>query len=241
VLVPIAVVVTSIALGAALAVAPVRGSRLIGPTRTFAITASLAVILACLLPEAFRLLGAWALLLFVLGFIAAGALDRLAERLAEGNRARSARGSAAVGLEAGYLGLLVHRVGDGMALSAVSGSPHAGHPRLVVLAALAAHSIPVAALVTMAFDAARGRRVALLRAAGLAAAGVIGILAARAVPFESVRHAEGYVAALVAGLLLRVVVHDTGALVPPRAAGRGLNLAAAVVGISVGVLAGFLH
>ena len=82
----------------------------------------------------------------------------------------------------------------------------------------------------------------MLRAAGLAVGGVIGILAARAVPFESVRHADGYVAALVAGLLMRVVVHHgSGALVAQRTADRGLNLAAAVVGISVGVLAGFLH
>ena len=68
-LIPIGVVVVSVALGGALALAPGRGSRAIVPIRFFALSASLAVILAHLLPEAFERVGLWAGVFFGAGLL----------------------------------------------------------------------------------------------------------------------------------------------------------------------------
>ena len=241
-LVSTAVVVVSVALGAVLALAPARGSRVLGFVRVFALTASLAVVVLRLLPEALSLLGGWALLLFAGGLALPAWVNRLVSRLAErGEPLHAARSEHAACLEAGYVGLLAHRVGDGMALAAVETCGSGAMAQTVVFLALAAHTVPVVAVVTLAFDAVRGRRVALLRASWLAVAGAVGVLSAAVVPFESVEHADGCVAAVVGGLLVHVVMHDLRVAVPERATGLGAKLAAALVGVSLAVLAALVR
>jgi hypothetical protein len=52
---------------------------------------------------------------------------------------------------------------------------------------------------------------------------------------------DAYVAAVVAGLLLHVVSHDLHDVPSQRASPSGLKLAAALFGVSVGVIGALLH
>jgi zinc transporter ZupT len=240
-LIPVAVVVVSVALGAALALAPGTGSRAIAPIRFFALSASLAVILAHLLPEAFERIGLWAGPCFAAGVLLPAALNRFVMRAAEPNPAQQGRHFCPAGLEAGYLGLLVHRFGDGMALAALTETQPMGPALALVLAALAAHAVPVVAVVTLAYLAQRGRRAAFWRAVVLALVAIGGVLAAEVIPLATFEAADGAVAAAVAGLLLHVVGHDRRSLLPARRAGWAANAAAAALGVSLGVLAALVH
>src|SRR5690606_12293237 len=90
-----------------------------------------------------------------------------------------------IALEASYFGLLAHRVGDGIGLGAYTGELFASSARAGVVTALAAHAVPVVAIVVLTFDSVRGRGSALKRAAGLALASIVGVFIARAVPSEA--------------------------------------------------------
>ncbi|MGD8826545.1 MAG: hypothetical protein PVI24_16295, partial [Myxococcales bacterium] len=85
---------------------------------------------------------------------------------------------------------------------------HQGHSHDDVLVAIAAHSVPVTALITLAFTAAHGRYSGIRRAIGLAAAGTIGVLSAQWLSPGGWARGEPWIAALVSGLLLHVVTHD---------------------------------
>ena len=241
ILIPVGVIIISVALGAALALAPGSGSRAIVPIRFFALAASLAVILAHLLPEAFARVGLWAGLFFAAGLLLPAALNRFVVRATEPLAPSEKRHFCVAGLEAGYFGLLVHRFGDGMALAALTETQPMGPALALVLAALAAHAVPVVAVVTLAYVTQRGRRAAFWRATVLALVDTLGVLAADVIPLDTFEAADGAVAAVVAGLLLHVVGHDRRSLVPQRRAGWVANVAAAALGVSLGVLAALIH
>ena len=130
---------------------------------------AVAVVLGQLLPEALGAVGVAALGAFALGFAA----PRLAERAAACfSRPACSHDDAMctdLGLELGYIGLLLHHVGDGIGARPVrrvrcttdtvtttcwSRSP--------------AHTVPVTALVVLAFRTHRGAVNAALRAVGIA-------------------------------------------------------------------------
>jgi len=207
----------------------------------FALSASLAVILAHLLPEAFEKVGLWAGAFFAAGLLLPAALNRFVVRATEPTPAQEGCHFCPAGLEAGYLGLLVHRFADGMALAALTETQPMGPALALVLAALAAHTVPVVAVVTLAYVAQRGRRAAFWRAAVLALVAILGVLAAGVIPLGAFEAADGAVAAAVAGLLLHVVGHDRRSLLPAKRAGWAANVAAAALGISLGVLAALIH
>lgn len=231
------VALLAVALGAALA--SFGAERQLGPVRSFALSASLATIVVHLLPESVAVLGLGAAPLFGLGLL----LPLLAERgVARWPSQGGAPGrSGHLRLEASYVGLLLHSLGDGLALGAFSSGGRHGHSHWDVLIAVSAHTVPVVAVLVIAFGARYGRRVALVRAAGLLGVTWLGIGAAELVPPALTEAVTAWVGAVVGGTLLHVVFHGLREL-PPRSAGaRSADLAAAVAGVVVALLGNAEH
>ena len=197
-----------------------------------AVSAVVMVVFVHLLPEALEALGYPALLLFAAALAAPHWLSgSLRGRLVH------ADASQRIGLELGFWGLVLHHVGDGVALGAYSRvDEHTGHSHVDVLLALVLHTVPLVAVVSAGYARARGARSALLRALVLAAASVGGILAARLVPQSTLQSAQAYIAAAVGGLLLHGMTHDLGEDLPTTAASRIGDLAAALAGATFGWL-----
>ncbi len=230
----IVLAVLSVAAGTVLALLPGKRDKLLGPIRTFGLTASLGVVFLHLLPEALSAIGGWALAALALGLIAPELLARLGVAVWQMGRGRSTRSELA--LEAGYVGLLVHHVGDGIGLGAYTGEMHAGGSHGGVVTALAAHAVPVVAIMVLAFDSARGRGSAIVRAVGLAVASVLGVLLTNAVPPDFVATSGAWVTAAVAGLLVHVVTHDLTSQPPRSRHERTLDLLIAAAGIGVSLI-----
>lgn len=221
----IVVAVVAVALGLGLGLAPLASRRALGPLRTLALAAVIGVAVLHLLPEAVSILGPTGLVVFALGL----ALPRWLGRL------RGAPGRHELGLELGYWGLLVHHLGDGLALGAYSSvDERTGHSHVDVLLALVLHTVPLVAVVSAGYAKARGPHTAAVRAFGLMVASVLGILLARLVPLELVERAQAWIAAAVAGLLLHGMSHDMSEDLPQSAWGRAIDLLAAVVGGTIG-------
>jgi hypothetical protein len=232
VLLPAAVAVAAVALGLLLGLVPPGKAGLIGPLRTFALAAALTVVLTHLLPEALEELGASAVLL-----VAAAAALPAWWRLLTGVGTHTHSGGHA-GLIAGYLGLLVHHVGDGVGLGAYATLPGGARAHVDVLLALAVHTVPLVAVVTFAFRAVSGTRAAVLRAGGLALASVSGVVLSAFVADGEAHQFSAWIAAGVAGLLLHVVTHDLGRDLPATSTARGVDFVAAVAGVAVSLLGG---
>jgi zinc transporter ZupT len=239
-LAPLLAMVLPVALGACLALLPHRGSRLMGPVRTFALTAALCVVFLHLLPEAYGGIGAWVVLLFVAGF-AVPATAHLVEHRHEGGSEAHDCSPGCTGLEVGFVGLLVHQMGEGVAVAAMASASSDPLSTLAVFAALGGHTVPLAAAVALAYYFARGARVALVRSIGMAAAGAAGVLLAGLVPMTSVERAEPWVSAAVAGVLIHVVTHDLREVFPRREAAWGLHAVAALLGATFGALPALVH
>jgi len=199
---PIAIVVGSVAMGAVLGlVAPGRG-RLLDAIRTFAIVSSVAVVVGRLIPDAVSAGGPQVLIAVALAFLAPWLIERAAHEDPEHDH------SSTMGLELSYWGLMIHKLGDGLALGSFTGEAHAGHHHGDVLTAIAVHSVPVTALITLAFTSAHGRNSGIRRAIGLAAVGSMGVVLAQQTSLGSWTRGEPWIEAAVGGLLLHVVTHD---------------------------------
>ncbi len=232
------IIAVSVGAGTALALLPGGRASWMGPVRTFALTAAVSVVLFHLLPVALARSGASAVAVFALGMFAPEALGRLGASLFSATRGPSAALESAeqkqrLALEASYFGLLLHRVGDGVGLGAFTGEMHAWSGSGGVLTAMAAHAIPVVAIVVLTFDSLRGRDSALLRAGGLGVASILGVVLAHGVLGEAFEAAEPWIAAFVAGTLLHVVSHDLR-LQPPHSVGtRTLDMTLGGAGILI--------
>lgn len=199
---PIAIIVGSVAAGAALGlVAPGRG-RLLDAIRTFAIVSSVAVVVGRLIPNAIGEAGPLVLLAAAASFLAPWLIERAAHEDPEHDH------SSTMGLELSYWGLMVHKLGDGIALGSFTGAAHAGHLHGDVLTAIAVHSVPVTALITLAFTSSHGPKSGIRRAMGLALIGVVGVVVAQQTTLSSWAVGEPWIEAIVGGLLLHVVTHD---------------------------------
>lgn len=199
---PIAIVVGSVLAGAAVGLlAPGRG-RLLDAIRTFAVVSSIAVVVGRLIPDAVRAGGPWVLLAVAVAFLTPWVIERVAKEDPEHDH------SSTMGLELSYWGLMLHKIGDGLALGAFTMGSHAGHHHGDVLTAVAVHSVPVTALITLAFTSSHGAKSGVRRAAGLAAFGVLGVLLARYTALGHWTDGEPWIEACVGGLLLHVVTHD---------------------------------
>lgn len=219
-------------LGAALSFVPSTSRAVLGYMRTFATLAAVAVVVTHLLPEALRELGPLSILLFLAGWFA----PALAHFV--GRRSTSGRAQHAV-LEAGYWGLVVHHVADGIGLGAYTRLPDQGS-HLDVIVALAAHTVPLIAVVSIAYRTTFGARSAVMRSLGLAAASVVGILLSNLAAASTIEGFSPVIAAVAAGLLLHVVTHDLTEDPAHGPLARTLDLVVAALGVSVSLL-GVLH
>jgi hypothetical protein len=199
---PITIVVGSVAAGAVLGLlAPGRGKWL-DAIRTFAIVSAIAVVVGRLIPDAVGGAGPQVLVAVAAAFVAPWLIERAAQEDPEHDH------SSTKGLELGYWGLILHKLGDGLALGTFTGEAHAGHHHGDTLSAIAAHSVPVTALITLAFTAAHGRPSGIRRAVGLAVVGTLGVVLAQQTSLGSWTGGEPWIEAVVSGLLLHVVTHD---------------------------------
>jgi len=225
VILAVLVAISSVMLGAALSFAPAsRG--LLGYMRTFATLAAVAVVFTHLLPEALHELGPLSILLFLAGWFAPSLAHFVGRRTTAGQ-------SASAVLEAGYWGLVAHHVADGIGLGTYTRLPSAGGSHLDVIVALAAHTVPLIAVVSLAYRIRFGARAALVRSFGLAAASVVGITLSALVDGATVEHYAPVVAAIAAGLLLHVVTHDLTEDPPRRVLARTVDFVVALFGIGV--------
>jgi len=191
------------------------------------------VVVTHLLPEALRELGPLSILLFLAGWFA----PALAHFI--GRRSTSGRTPHAV-LEAGYWGLVVHHVADGIGLGAYTRLPHERGSHLDVIVALAAHTVPLIAVVSLAYRITFGARSAVTRSLGLALASVVGILLSNLAAASTLEGFSPVIAAVAAGLLLHVVTHDLTEDPAQGPLARSLDLLVAALGVSVSLL-GVLH
>lgn len=232
----ILVAVLSVAVGALLAARAGSGAWYFVPVRSFALSAVTVVVLLDLLPESLASVGPLAALAFLIGMAAPSVAGSLASRLVRSEARREL-----VCMEVTYAGLLVHKLGDGLALGAVSSDVLLGHAHEDLVIAIAAHTIPVTALVVVAFQRHLGAARALLRAAGLAVAGVAGVGLAAVAEVTWLAAAEPWGAAVVAGLLLHVLTHDAGAEVPRDGRTRTAELIAIALGVALPFAGGHGH
>lgn len=189
---PALLATASIAAGAALGLLRADARRALRAVQLAALAAALGVALLQLLPEALEQLGAAALAAFALPLLP---LLRPA--------ARSVR---ALAVELGYAALLVHQLGDGVLLGAYGGMLFAARDHVGLLAAIALHTVPVAAAIALRFEQRDGRRAALARSAGMAAASLLGIGLAGWIPTELAHRVDPWASAVIAGLLLQTVL-----------------------------------
>ena len=235
------IALASIALGALIGLWPGTGSGAASPFGTFAIVTAVAVVLGQLLPEALASLGIMAFVPFVVGF----ALPRLIERTVtaitkQPTCTHEDAMCTDLGLEIGYVGLLLHRVGDGVGLGLYGGPMHAGHGHYDVIFAIAGHTVPVTAVVLLAFKTHRGTMSAAIRAAGIVLSTLVGIGAASALPVGLLTAAEPWVSAGVGGLLMHIVTHGW-TRVKPTLKTRLTDLFAIAAGLAIVGLGGHSH
>ncbi|HEY5372237.1 MAG TPA: hypothetical protein VIK01_01060 [Polyangiaceae bacterium] len=223
------VAVVSVLLGAALSFVPTTSRAALGYMRTFATLAAVAVVVTHLLPEALHELGPLSILLFFAGWFA----PRLAHFV--GQRSTSGRPAHAV-LEAGYWGLVVHHVADGIGLGTYMRLPADQGSHLDVVIALAAHTVPLIAVVSLAYRTTFGTRSAVLRSLGLALASVFGIALSSLVAGKTIERFAPAIAAVAAGLLLHVVTHDLTEDAPSTPLSRLFDLLVAGLGVAVSLL-----
>jgi hypothetical protein len=235
VLLALLVAVLAVALGAALTAVSGARPTVLGLLRTFAATAAAAVVLTHLLPDALSGAGLWGALAFLVGLLGPLVLHPLTERVALRKSELSPRRLA---LEAGFIGLLVHHVGDGLGIGAYAALPGGVLAHLDVILALIAHTVPLVAVVTLAYRGEYGLPVALRRVAALAAASAVGVAGSFAVPGPALASAAAWIGALVSGVLLHVVTHDWLEDLPKTEGARVADLGAAALGLSLVLLGG---
>lgn len=199
---PITIVVVSVAVGAVLGLVAQGRGRWLDAVRTFAVVSAVAVVVGRLIPDAIQGAGPEVLIVVAAAFLAPWLIERAANEDPEHDH------SSTKGLELSYWGLMLHKLGDGVALGSFTGEAHAGHHHGDVLTAIAVHSVPVTALITLAFTAAHGRKTGIRRAVGLAVAGSVGVILAQQTSLGGWTRGEPWIEGAVGGLLLHVVTHD---------------------------------
>ena len=221
------IAIVSVVFGTLLALA--RYVQTLSFVQTFATVAAFGVVFVHLLPEALAYGGLWTLVAFAAAFGLAALADHYS----------SHSGKSSLGLELGFLGLCIHKIGDGIALAHYTRAPFwpgfTPGPSFDVLFSIAAHSVPVTAMVVLTF-LPQGRKAALLRAAILMVCAIAGVVLVDLVPREMLIPLEPWLAAVTAGLLIHIVTHGTGQHALRSSGARIADLFAALAGITLAVL-----
>ncbi len=235
----LSVSVGSVAAGTAVVLLGSRSHRALEPVRTFALVAAGVVVLTQLLPAAMADVGLWALGVFGIALVAPAGFERVA-------RGRSARregeaparlDSSWIAVELGYVGLLSHKLADGMALGLFGGLGPNGGIDVGVLVAIVAHTVPITGVLVLAYADRYGNRHAMGRAAGVAMATCAGVFIVGATPARIMAIWEPWILAVASGLLLHVIGHDWRAEVPRDLRGRMADMLAIAAGVVLALLA----
>jgi hypothetical protein len=141
-----------------------------------------------------------------------------------------------IAAELGFVAVLLHQLTDGLALGAATG--HGGY-HWDLLIGIPAHTVPLVAMLTLTFAELGGRRAVLLRAAAMIAATAVGIGLTR-LDDQLVPAAGPWLGAAIAGLLLHVLLHDSGDRAVPRAT-RPLEAVGVALGAALPFVAGGEH
>ena len=214
-----------VAAGGALASFSGREKGWMGPLRTLAITAALALVLVELLPAAAVVLGAKALIAFAVGFL----LPMLAEYIGENVLIPA----YPAGLELAFFGLLGHQIVDGLQIGAAEELTEGG---LVVALTIAAHSAPLVATAVFGYVSRLGVAVARRRVWWLALATTVGVLLGHLSGVGWAAPVTPWIQASMSGLLLHILSHDLSTNPPQSALDRTLDLLAALAGLGLPVL-----
>lgn len=234
------VAVGSVVAGTVVVLLGSRSARSLEPVRSFALVAAGVVVLAQLLPAAMEDIGLWALAVFGVALVAPAGFERIVGR-------RSVSGPGAPGMrrdpswiavELGYVGLLWHKLADGMTLGLFGGLGGNAEVEVGVLVAIAAHTVPITGVLVLAYADRYSTRHAIGRAAGMAAITCLGVLIVGATPARLMATVEPWILAVASGLLLHVIGHDWRPEVPRDMRGRLADMVAIAAGIGLALLAG---
>ena len=197
-LLALATAVVAVTLGAIAALLAHERLWALAPLRAFAVIAVAGSVALHLLPETITAAG-WAVLgACALGFVAPPLIGRVVEVAAAGARHRR------LAIELGYAGVLLHQVGDGLGLGAMT---RGGHVDWAFLIGVVAHSVPLVAMITLTFAELGGVRATWWRVLGLLVATAIGIGLTGSE--QALTHDAGaWINAGVAGLLFHILLHD---------------------------------
>ena len=232
----LAVAMGSVAIGALIVLVGTRSREALPAIRTFALVAAAVVVLAQLLPDALAEVGLWALGVFLFALVLPAVFERIAGLLGQLRNSSKERDASWLAVEFGYFGLLIHRMADGFALGLFSGTTELEEFNPGGLLALAAHTIPVTAVIVLAYTERYGVIHAILRALGMALASALGVFLVGAAPVSLLISAEPWILAAASGLLLHIIGHDWNAEVPATNRHRFADVFAIGAGLSIAFL-----
>lgn len=238
-------------LGTALGLLGAHG-RLAGGLRSFAFVAATTVVFGQLLPEALTEAGLVVLLVFAAGVVLPRWLFRHQHH--EGGdhghghheddgceTDAEARVRTKAGLWLSLVAMMLHEVGDGVAIGTFASGAHAEHLHLEVFFAIAAHTVPVVALLVQAFVPVWGRTVAFVQGLALGLSGMLGVALAGAVSESAAVTLTPYITAFAAGLLIHVVSHDHSPVTERSRGARVVDVLAVVAGVVLVSQGGHAH
>jgi hypothetical protein len=197
-LLALATAVIAVSLGAVAALLAYRRMWALAPVRAFAVIAVAGSVALHMLPETIGAAGWPVLAACAVGFVLPPLVGRAVAVAAAGARHRR------LAIELGYAGVLLHQVGDGLGLGAMT---RAGHVDWAFLVGVVAHSVPLVAMITLTFAELGGARATWWRVLGLLIATSIGI-ALTGGEHVLTRTGGAWVNAAVAGLLFHILLHD---------------------------------
>jgi len=195
------------------------------PIRSFAIAAVAGVVILQLLPEALTESGWMALVAFLGAVVLPPLLGRFAPQAGDHRRAVHFWGT-----ELSFFGFVAHQWLESLALATYTGGEHAEHRHWGLIIAIAAHTLPLSAILVAEARTHRGFRSAVRRTAIILAATVAGFASA------SLMRDHGFdvhtpLAAALAGFLVHVVFHPQDASEPRPPWLATVDLAAIVLGL----------
>ncbi|MGH1341014.1 MAG: permease [Nannocystales bacterium] len=228
----LAITTGSIVLGVGLGVLTRRKSGGFGALRVFAVAAVATAVALQMLPEALSEMGGTALLVFGGAIVFPGLLSPVLRRLRGSDTT-----SHSLSADLGFLGFIAHQVAEGVALGSFSTDAHADHGHEGLVLAVAAHTVPLTALLIAEALAHRTRRVAMGRAAALVLATSLGFALADLL-HDVLPHAlHSWLTAGVAGVLVHILFHDHGEDGPRTLRRKALESVAVVAGIALPIVA----
>ena len=228
----LAITTSSIAVGAALGVLTKRHAKSFSALRVFAVSAVATAVALQMLPEALTEMGGMALLVFVGALVLPGLLDPVLRRFRGKDTDRHA-----LSAELGFLGFLAHQVAEGVALGSFSTEAHEGHGHEGLVLAVAAHTIPLTALLIAEVLTHRSRGAALRRAIALVLATGLGFALADVLHDVLPHGLHSWLTAGVAGVLMHILFHEHAADGPRTTGMRALEFLAVVAGVALPIVA----